>query len=137
MIYELTLRQTTTKNRVMPNFAGNIAISSRFNGPPDMANGGYLCGRMAAHFEGPVEVTLKAPTPLEKALDLHWHEEALILTDNGTELAVARKATLDIWPPIPPSFEDAMRYASEVRRDAPHVVPQCFVCGPRRTPGRG
>ena len=30
-----------------------IVIQRRFLGPPNSANGGYACGRIAAHIEGP------------------------------------------------------------------------------------
>jgi hypothetical protein len=42
-------------------------VPERFCGPPGMANGGWISG-LAASFltgTGPVEVTLRAPTPLE------------------------------------------------------------------------
>src|SRR3982750_648655 len=32
-----------------------VVIDSRFNGPPDSANGGYTCGLVAAAIDGPAE----------------------------------------------------------------------------------
>ena len=48
--------------------AGTIAplvIGARFCGPPQSANGGYFCGRVAALAEGTVTVRLRVPPPLE------------------------------------------------------------------------
>ena len=46
-----------------------VMIPRRFNGPPDSGNGGYSCGVVAALLDAPaVEVTLRAPPPLEREL---------------------------------------------------------------------
>src|SRR5439155_15178742 len=48
--------------------SGPIVIDRRFCGPPDSGNGGYTCGLVAARVDGPAEVTLRLPPPLETPL---------------------------------------------------------------------
>jgi hypothetical protein len=49
---------------------GSLVIMSRFCGPPDSGNGGYVCGLIAGYLDGPAEVTLRKPPPLETPLNL-------------------------------------------------------------------
>src|SRR5215213_4316915 len=46
----------------------DVVIERRFNGPPDSGHGGYSAGRAAALVDGPAEVTLRRPPPLETPL---------------------------------------------------------------------
>ena len=50
----------------------SIIIDRRYCGPPNSGNGGYVCGRLARHISvgtpDGVEVTLRAPPPLDKRL---------------------------------------------------------------------
>ena len=48
----------------------SLVIDRRFRGPPNSANGGYVCGCLARHVAGDAEVTLRAPPPLERPLDV-------------------------------------------------------------------
>jgi len=48
----------------------SIIIDRRYCGPPNSGNGGYVCGRLARHIEGGAEITLRAPPPLDKPLDV-------------------------------------------------------------------
>jgi len=56
-------------NSIVPA-SDRFAIDTRFRGPPQSADGGYVCGRLAAYLGGPVEVTLRRPPPLNQALDV-------------------------------------------------------------------
>jgi hypothetical protein len=48
-----------------------VVIVERFQGPPGSANGGYVCGLLAARMApGPLRVTLRRPVPLERPLAL-------------------------------------------------------------------
>ena len=42
-----------------------VSIPSRFNGPPLSGNGGYSCGVLAAFIDGPAQVRLHVPPPLD------------------------------------------------------------------------
>ena len=45
-----------------------VVIARRFSGPPDSAHGGYACAMVARYIQGPAEVSLRSPPPLERAL---------------------------------------------------------------------
>jgi hypothetical protein len=48
----------------------SLVIAPRFRGPPGTGNGGYVCGRIAAHLDGPAEITLRRPPPLAIAMTI-------------------------------------------------------------------
>ncbi len=116
-----------------------MIIDQRYCGPPNSGNGGYVCGRLARHIPGGVEVTLRSPPPLHTPLhavatgDLTWelrHGDKVVATGRATEVALARMETA--------SFEEA-RAAELLTPVKPHEhpLPGCFVCGPARAPGDG
>jgi len=47
-----------------------VKIDSRFCGPPNSGNGGYTCGIVAKLVEGPAEVILRRPPPLNRILNI-------------------------------------------------------------------
>lgn len=114
-----------------------LEIAQRFCGPPKSANGGYACGRLAAFIEGPAEVTLRRPPPLDKAMRVVAEGDGVALYDGDTLIASARAATADVAIPSTPSF--AAAHAAELRTIPPdkHNLPTCFVCGPHRAYGDG
>ncbi len=113
-----------------------LVISERFNGPPDSANGGYTCGRLACLLEGTVEVTLRRPPPLGKELTIAEAEDGLLkLLDGDSLVAQARSAELELevppWPGFPKAESASQRYVGHRH----HPFPTCFVCGPQRDHG--
>lgn len=114
-----------------------ITIASRFCGPPDSGNGGYVCGVVANHVDGPAEVTLRIPPPLERPLAVDYRDGIVRLMDGGTLVAEGRAAAVDVEPPVAPTFADAEAAARQPSDFPDHVFPTCFVCGPKRTPGDG
>ena len=127
-----------------------LTIEPRFCGPASSGNGGYSCGRLAQVLAAQpgvdaVEVTLRAPPPLGRPLEVKEtphpapapSTSALFLYDGDRLVAEARPATLKLELPAPPSFEEAeaaqARYVGHERHD----YPTCFVCGPGRAPGDG
>jgi len=48
----------------------SITIERRFRGPPNSANGGYVCGLLAKGMDRGAEITLRAPPPLDTPLHL-------------------------------------------------------------------
>jgi hypothetical protein len=116
----------------------SVVIEKRFCGPPKSANGGYVCGLLAASIEGDAEITLLAPPPLGQRLDLVAGEHGVELRQEGTTLATGRRVRIDV-PGIPiVSFSEAQ---DAVRRSpydqGRHPLPMCFVCGPARVHGDG
>jgi len=117
----------------------SIMIDRRYCGPPNSGNGGYVSGRLARHISGDAEVTLHAPPPLDKPLDVstagngQWQ-----LRDGSIVVATARPASVELTRMETAGFNEA----SAAERRTPvkpheHLLPTCFVCGPARTPGDG
>ena len=118
-----------------------ITIDSRFHGPPDSANGGYVCGRLAAFVQGPATVRLMRPPPLDVAMSVHSVEAihggtVELRTDEGT-LARAWPGAPDLQPPAPPSWDEAVAASRRYAGFSRHVYPTCFVCGPDRDSADG
>ena len=118
-----------------------VTLPRRFNGPPDSANGGYSAGAVAAALESPgaVEVTLRRPPPLERALDVRIAGETASCYDGDELVAEARVASLDVTLPEPVPFERAcLAMESSPFLDLErHPFPTCFTCGPLRAEGDG
>ena len=47
-----------------------LTIASRYKGPPESGNGGYVCGLIATSLQVDIRVRLVAPPPLETPLEL-------------------------------------------------------------------
>ncbi len=123
--------------------SAQIRIDSRFNGPPGSANGGYICGRMAAIINQPLSVRLYKPPPLDTDLDVlfdtvsgKWH-----LKHGEQLIAAANPAHEHIWRhthvPKAPSYVQALDAAVHYTGHRQHAFPTCFVCGPQRAVNDG
>jgi hypothetical protein len=117
----------------------SIIIDGRYRGPANSGNGGYVCGRLAQHMPGVAEVTLRAPPPLEKPLDVVATDDGLWeLRDGATLMATGRAASIELTGLEQASFDEAS--AAELRtpvKPQDHPMPVCFVCGPARAQGDG
>jgi hypothetical protein len=117
----------------------SIVINKRYCGPPNSGNGGYVCGRLARHIPGGAEVTLRAPPPLDKMLDVVAADDGLWeLRDGTTVIAAGRGANVELARLETASFDEAS--AAELLtpvKPHEHPLPTCFVCGPARTQGDG
>lgn len=117
---------------------GSIVVADRFRGPPNSGNGGYVCGRLAAYLDGPAEVTLRRPPPLDVALAVaDGGEGTLSLLHGDVLVASAAPTTIALEPPHRPSFAEAVAAAERAVAPAEHLLPMCFVCGPGRADGDG
>lgn len=114
-----------------------LVISSRFCGPPKSGNGGYVCGRVAAHVPGSAVVRLKVPPPLETELRIEASRSEARLMQGSDVIAEAKAAALDLTPPAAPTFIEAEDAAKSYAGFTRHVFPRCFVCGPQRASGDG
>ena len=117
----------------------SIIIDKRYCGPPNSGNGGYVCGRLARHIRGGAEVTLRAPPPLDKQLDIVAMDEGRFeLHDGATVVATAQPANVELTRQEKVSFDEA-RAAELLTPVKPHehLLPTCFVCGPARAQGDG
>jgi hypothetical protein len=117
-----------------------VVIPRRFNGPPESGNGGYSCGVLGTLVDAPaVEVTLRAPPPLERELRVEERDEGLAAVDGDTVVAEARPVELELEVPTPVPLAEALEAdARSTYRDAEkHWFDTCFVCGPSRAEGDG
>jgi hypothetical protein len=120
-----------------------IRIDRRFCGPSDSGNGGYACGLVAAHVDGPAEVTLRLPPPLEKPLRVERADGSVRVLDADQLVAEGVRRhdeDLGVDVPDPVGVADAERAATTSRlheHPEEHPFPTCFVCGPQRAPDDG
>lgn len=117
----------------------SIIIDKRYCGPPNSGNGGYVCGRLARHIPGGAEVTLRAPSPLDKQLDVVATDDGLWeLRDGATVVATGRPASVKLTRLEKASFDEACA-AEQLTPVKPHEhpLPNCFVRGPARSQGDG
>ena len=110
-----------------------VTIPGRFNGPKESGNGGYTSGVLASRFDGPAEVSLRSPVPLDEPLELAEGGEALRLLHGETLIAEARELPgFDLPVPAAVSPEEARRAAENYRAPADGIFSKCFVCGRAR-----
>lgn len=114
-----------------------IVIARRFNGPRDSGNGGYVAGLVAARIEGPAEVTLRVPPPLDTPLRFVHDGDALKLMDGERLVAEGTPTTFDLDVPPAPSRKTAEAAVQNYTGFEKHTFPSCFVCGPERAEGDG
>jgi hypothetical protein len=121
-----------------------IVIGQRFCGPPDSGNGGYACGLVAARVDGPAEVTLRLPPPLDTPLVVAPVATGSVRVLDGDALVAEGVRRVDedlgIDAPQPVSVADAESAAAGSplhEHPEEHPFPTCFVCGPQRAPDDG
>src|SRR5215472_18007840 len=118
----------------------SLVIPSRFCGPPGSGNGGYVCGRIAAHVDGPATVTLRRPPPLATPMAVERDREGSVRIHDGPTL-IAEAAPSPGAPgpqiPGPATLAQAHAVAGRSRYYTDPFFPDCFVCGLARRPGDG
>ncbi|GAB4519321.1 MAG: hypothetical protein Tsb0010_03620 [Parvularculaceae bacterium] len=118
-----------------------VTIDERFCGPPNSGNGGYSAGLLASALlgdeQGAVEVTLKAPPPLDEPLAIRMDCAGAKMLRGDVEIAVARLARLEADAPPAPTLDEARAAAARFAGFERHIYPGCFVCGPAREAGDG
>ncbi len=115
-----------------------VVIDRRFRGPPGSANGGYVGGLIAEVMSGSGEVTLRRPPPLETALTLQRLDGGTVELRDGDELiaeGTPERVALDA--PEPVGLDDARAGAEASPWRDRHPFPECFGCGPARSPSDG
>ena len=121
--------------------SADLLVPARFNGPARSGNGGFVAGSLAQRVPDadgrPVEVTLRRPPPLDRAMTVHEEPGAAALSDGPDLVAEARAVDLDL--------EAVEGVAPDVAGEAMlgypgrsgHPFPTCFACGPDRAEGDG
>ena len=111
-----------------------LVVPAGFNGPRESGNGGYSSGLVAGLVEGPAEVNLRSPVPLETPLAVERSLDGMVLvTNGGAIIASARPAPeleMTLLPPVTP--EQARRAAEGYEGSGYDILSQCYVCGPDR-----
>ena len=107
-----------------------LVIDAVYRGPEESANGGYVCGRIAALAGEPVEVTLRRPPPLGVPLRVADGR----VSDGEVVVAEFEPAEVELELPPAPAWEEAVEAQ---RPDVESLFPHCFVCGVRRAPDEG
>jgi hypothetical protein len=114
-----------------------LTVPARFNGPPASGNGGYSCGVLAAHLEGPTAVSLRRPVPLDQPLEIRHEEDGSTraFADEDLIAEAVPAAALAPWDGPGVSLEEARisheNWAAPPSGDFDH----CFVCGRARRDG--
>lgn len=132
-----------------------LTLTKQFVGPPALGNGGFVVGHMARALAsgdvvgaGPIEVTLRAPVPIDIALRFQFSDEGGVALMNGEDvLATAKRTELDLDMLEPPSADAAraLRPSSLSLKPGFHqqlgarigVHPVCFCCGAEPEEGYG
>lgn len=123
----------------LPSVTMTVTVRSRFRGPTTSGNGGYVAGLLASRLgDGPATVTLRTPPPLDTPLTVRSSApDALELSDGSTLVAVVAAAPDDLAavPPVP--VEEVAEISARYPGFTAHPFPECFVCGPERSPEDG
>jgi len=93
---------------------------------------------LGIRFDGPAEITLRAPIPLDRPLDVQRGSDGLTLSDGATPIAQAR-ALPDFKLDVPklPGWDEAVACSLHGGSGAESEFHQCFVCGAGRKAGDG
>lgn len=111
-----------------------VQIAGRFNGPPASGNGGYSCGVLAAHIDGPARIRLHSPPPLDRDLQVVIAQEGRVELRDGDKLVgTARPSDEHFDIPAPPTLEAAQAASTRSFATDDNPLSTCFVCGPNRT----
>jgi hypothetical protein len=113
-----------------------VVIGRRYRGPLTSGNGGYSAGLLAGFLDGPAEVTLRLPPPLERELQVTDEDGRFVLRDGDAVVAEAVPAVPGVEPPLTLTLDEARDAAA--RHDASWLTQsfgECFSCGDR--PGDG
>jgi len=112
-----------------------ITIDERYRGPARSANGGYAAGRLAAFVDGPAEVTLRLPPPLDRPLTVVEDDGRVLLCDGEALVAEAEPGAPEIDPLVPPTLAEAEDAQTRHVRWGGENFSECFSCGDRPSDG--
>jgi hypothetical protein len=114
-----------------------VVIARRFRGPQSSGNGGYAAGLLASFLDGPAEVTLRLPPPLERELAVERRGKATLLLDGEAVVAEAVPAEVELEAPAAPTLEEAAVASARYAPIGPEAFRGCFSCGAIREEGDG
>ena len=120
-----------------------VTIPRRFNGPLDSGQGGYSAGLVATFIDGPADVSLRRPVPLDSPLEVATDGDGdgdgdgtVRLLDGAGLIADGRPASgLEVDVPEPVGLDAAREATSRYAGDREGPFSRCFVCGLARDDG--
>ena len=113
----------------------HITIAHRYRGPATSGNGGYVSGYLSRFIEGPAEITLRAPPPLDQPLDVIETDGKVELRTGETLLAEATATSLeDVRIPSGPDLAEATAARAAAYSFGNSDFNECFTCSRNRTP---
>ena len=118
----------------------DVVINRRFCGPKNSGNGGYSAGVFAQEIDGPAEVTLMAPPPLDQTIAVRKSEGDAHEARHGDALvAIIKPGAVSLEAPQWPDDTAIARAHDDFLSDTngEHLLPFCFVCGTKRAPDDG
>ena len=126
---------------------GSVTIPAIYKGPPDIANGGYVCSLFAEYINGVIDVMIKRPTPLDRDLQICAGGDGVYYLMDGDQMIISAKpGVMDLPVPDAPSYEEALKAAktSIALKPTPYthvtghgIHPICFCCGADVADGEG
>jgi len=119
--------------------AETLSVPRRFNGPLESGHGGYCSAVIADLIEGPAEVTLRSPVPLERSLEVRRDGGGSAQVMDGETLVAdgAPIAELELDVPAPVGVEEARAAKGRYRGSTEDLFSHCFVCGAARDDALG
>jgi hypothetical protein len=115
-----------------------VSVPRRFNGPLESGHGGYSSAVIARFVEGPAEVTLRNPVPLDTPLEVKGEDGSVRVVDDETLVAEASPIPeLELEVPEPVGVEDAWAAKARYRGATDDLFSHCFVCGRAREDALG
>jgi hypothetical protein len=126
--------------------AVSFIVPSRFCGPPESGNGGWVSGHAAALLTragaagtSAVTVRLRTPPPLDREMTVEADGAGLRVHDGihlVLEATTTERLAMDGSPP-PVDYATAEAVGAHYEGLDHHPFPTCFSCGTQRTPGDG
>lgn len=117
-----------------------FVIPTRFRGPPESGNGGWVSGSLAEMLDPAATVTvrLRTPPPLERPLRVSRDVDVLRAHDGQTLVAEASLAgrLSDPGTVRPVTFQEALAAGDRYPGRSDHPFPSCFACGTGRDPAQ-
>ena len=115
-----------------------LTVPGRFNGPRDSGNGGYSCGIFSRLIDGPAEVSLRAPVPLDTELGGELRDGGVDVLADGDMIARVEPADeLDLEVPETVNLDEAREGSKLYRGVEDGPFSHCFVCGLSRPDAYG
>jgi hypothetical protein len=114
-----------------------LVIDTIYEGFPGVSLGGYVAGLAAKDLGWSVAVTLTKAVPPGSTVTLDRTPSEVLLRVEGEVAATAVPSHFESTAPESVALERAERASALYPGFNHHFFPNCFTCGPDRTPGDG